>query len=67
MCCSHAQLPDASVSRLMTDRLMLMSFNVADVNIVDSCITALDFLSLDSSLTRCPFLLLVKNQFVIIQ
>ena len=39
--CSCTQFPDASVSRLMTDRLMLKSFNVADVNIVYNCITAL--------------------------
>ena len=39
--CSRTQLPDASVSGLMTDRPMLMSFNVADVNIVDNCITAM--------------------------
>ncbi len=41
MSCSHTQLPDASVSGLMTDRLILKSFNVADVNIVDNCITVL--------------------------
>ena len=41
MSCRHLQLPDASVSGLMTDRLVLKSFNVADVSIVDNCITAL--------------------------
>ena len=41
MSCSRTQLPDASVSRLMIDRLMLKSFNDADVSIVDKCITAL--------------------------
>ena len=64
MSCSRTQLPDASVSGLMTDRLMLKSFNVADVSIVYNCITALVLLSLDSFLTRCPFLLLFKNHFV---
>ena len=39
--CSRTQLPDASVSGLMTERLMLKSFNVADVNIFYNCITAL--------------------------
>ena len=39
--CSRTQLPDASVSGLMTDRLILKSLIVADVNIVYSCITAL--------------------------
>ena len=39
--CSRTQLPDASVSRLMTDRLVLESFNVADVSVVYNCITAL--------------------------
>ena len=39
--CSRIRLPDVSVSRLMTDRLMLKSFNVADVSIVYNCITAL--------------------------
>ncbi len=37
----HSQLPDVSVSGLMTDRLILKPVNVADVNIVDNCITAL--------------------------
>ena len=64
MSCSRTQLPDASLSRLMTDRLMLKSFNIADVNIVYSCITALVILSLDSFLTRCPFWSLVENHFV---
>ena len=64
MSCRRTQLPDASVLGLMTDRLMLKSFNVADVSIVYSCITALVLLSLDSFLTRCPFLLLFKNHFV---
>ena len=64
MLCRHTQLPDASDSRLMTDRLILTSFNVADVNIVDNFITTLVLLSLDSFLTRCPFLLLFKNHFV---
>ncbi len=64
MSSSRTQLPDASVSRLMTGRLIVKSFNVADVNIVNNCITALVLLSLDSFLTRCPFLLLVKNPFV---
>ena len=41
MSCSLTHLPDASVSRLMTDRLILKSFNVADVIIIDNCITAL--------------------------
>ena len=41
MLCRHTQLPDASVSGLMIDRLIVKSFNVADVNIVDNCITAL--------------------------
>ena len=41
MSCSRAQLPDASVSGLMIDGLMLKLFNVADVNIVYNCITAL--------------------------
>ena len=62
--CSRTQLPDASVSGLMTDRLMLMSFNVADVNIVDNLHYCTGSLSLDSFLTRCPFLLLFKNHFV---
>ena len=39
MSCSCTQLPDASVSGLMTDRLMLKSFNVADVGIVNNCST----------------------------
>jgi len=39
--CRHAQRPDASVSRLMIDRIILKSFNVADVTIVNNCITAL--------------------------
>ena len=60
----HTQLPYASVSRLVTDRLILKSFNVADVNIVDNCITALILLSLDRFLTRCPFLILAENHFV---
>ena len=64
MSCSHTQFPDASVSGLMIERLMLKSFNVADVNIVYNCITALVLLSLDSFLTRCPFLLPFKNHFV---
>ena len=64
MSCNRTQLPDASVSGLMTDRLVLKSFNVADVSIVYNCITALVLLSLDSFLTRCPFLLLFKNHFV---
>ena len=64
MSCSRTQLPDASVSGLMTDRLMLKSFNVAGVSIVYNCITALVLLSLDSFLTRCPFWLLFKNHFV---
>ena len=36
MSSSHTQLPDALVSGLMNDRLMLKSFNVADVSIVDA-------------------------------
>ncbi len=41
MSCSHTQLPDASVSGLMIVRLILKSFNVADVNIVDNSMIAL--------------------------
>ena len=64
MSCRHTQLSDASVFRLMIVRLILKSFNVADVNIIDNCITALVRLSLDSFLTRSPFLLLAENHFV---
>ena len=39
----YAQHPDASVSRLMIDRLILKSSYVADVVIFDSCITELVF------------------------
>ena len=41
MSCRHTQLPDASVSNLMTDKLILKSFNVADVNIFDNCINVM--------------------------
>ncbi len=41
MSCRHAQLLDTLVSRLMTDRLILKSFDVAAGNIVEKCITVL--------------------------
>ncbi len=62
--CSRTQLPDASVSGLMTDRLMLMSFNVADVNIVDNCITALVLWAWTSSSPDVPFIASIKYYFV---
>ena len=45
----------------MTDRLILKSFNVADVNIFDNCITALVFWAWKASLLGVPFCLLLRT------